>query len=261
MRRKLACVLLAAVLCGGLAACGPGGAGATPPPSQTPTAAVPTPEPTQTPAAPATPAATPEPSPPSPTGEPVPPTGGGGEAPTPEPTPVPTPDAPFPSATAEPTMPPPTQAPGPTDPPTPAPTQEPELSCNVPDATALKAAGLTAGQKMFTNGVTAERFLAQVNDTIARWELVFSDTYGTGGPSDQFNWHTPLTGDLKGQTVLTQVKREVLSALGAANTNTWTDAYKNFDIQVYYSQLIDLLGQPLPWGSPDYQGPALTEIA
>lgn len=264
VRRMLSVLLSAALLCGVLAACGPGGAEATPPPTQTPAADTPTPAPTQVPA---TPAPTPEATP-APTDAPGPlpsPTEGGGEnptpAPTPETTPEPTPDTPRPSPTAGQATPRPSQSPRPTDQPTPAPTQEPELACNVPDATSLKAAGMTAGQKVFTNGVTAEQFLAKVNDTIARWELTFAETYGSNGPSDQFNWHTSLTGNLEGQTVLTQVKREVLSALGASNEKTWTDAYSNFDIQVYYSQLIDLLGQPLPWGSPDYTGPALTQVA
>ncbi len=246
-RQAVFSLLLAALLlCGG---CGPGTAEttATPSPSQTQPAAPPTPEapPVPTPEATPTPEVTP-----TPTAEATP-----TQEVTPSPTPEATPSAevtttptakPSPEVTAAPSAKPTATA---KPEPTPTPTPEPDpISFEVPDATALDAAELAAGTVMFSNGVKAEQFLKEVNAAIARWEEEFAATYGTDGPSDKFNWHTPLTGSLKGKTVLQQVKAEVLEALGT-NQDAGTDAYKNFDIQVYYSRLIDLLGDPLPWGA------------
>lgn len=226
-RAALSLLLAALLLCGG---CGPGTAETpTPTPGQTQAATTPTPEGTPTPDATPTPTAEA-----TPTAEVT-------SAPSSEPAPSSSPEA-----TAAPTG-KPTDTAKPESTPTPTPEPGP-ISFEVPDATALDAAELAAGTVMFSNGVKAEQFLKEVNAAIARWELEFAETYGTDGPSDKFNWHTPLTGSLAGKTVLQQVKAEVLEALGASQ-DAGTDAYKNFDLQVYYSRLIDLLGGPLPWGA------------
>lgn len=75
-------------------------------------------------------------------------------------------------------------------------------------------------------------FLAQVNSQILRWETALGD---------EFNWHYVWTD---GKSVLDHVKDDSLSALGVTEAQG-TAAYKNFDVQVYYSRLIDRLGAPL----------------
>ena len=85
---------------------------------------------------------------------------------------------------------------------------------------------------MFDNGLTAEEYLIAVNNAISAWE----DTLG-----DEFNWHTVWSD---GKSVLKHVKEDSLSALGVTEKQG-TGAYKDFDVQVYYSRLIDLTGETL----------------
>lgn len=96
---------------------------------------------------------------------------------------------------------------------------------------ALEAAYLPSGAVVLV-GVTSEDFLTAVNDSIARWETALGDG---------FNWHVE-TGD--GKTVLEHVKAETLAALGVT-AEQGGELYKEFDYQVYYSRLIDLLGESL----------------
>lgn len=221
MKKTLLCTLMVILLCGGLAACSHGGPEATPTPTQTPAADPPTWEPTQTPAAPIS----------SPTGEPVPPSGGGGETPTPMPTP-------------EPTAPPPSQTPEPASSPTPEPTQEPGPSDQVPD-TALTAAGLKADTVLFADGLTAGEYLASVMEGIAALERR-DEALGV-----EFNWFHTLED---GTTYLNSVRyrllldREIvrLSERGVATYLVEpTEAFTNFDVQVFYSRYIDLTGEIL----------------
>lgn len=106
------------------------------------------------------------------------------------------------------------------------------------DCSPFTAARLSPDEEMFTTGLTADQYLTAVNDAIATWE----DTLGS-----DFNWHTD-TGD--GKTVLEHVKDDSLTALGIDPSpknirNLQTFAYENFDVQVYYSRLIDLIGGTL----------------
>lgn len=100
---------------------------------------------------------------------------------------------------------------------------------------ALEAAYLSSGAVVLV-GVTSEEFLTAVNHSIAQWEAALGDG---------FNWHAE-TGD--GKTVLEHVKEDTLSALGVT-AEQGGELYKDFDYQVYYSRLIDLLGETL---APDY---------
>lgn len=57
----------------------------------------------------------------------------------------------------------------------------------------------------------------------------------------EFNWHYV---DVDGKTVSDGVKEQALSNLGVS-AEAGTEAYRDFDYQVYYSRLIDLMGGPL----------------
>jgi hypothetical protein len=103
------------------------------------------------------------------------------------------------------------------------------------DYAIFEAAGMTPYTGLFP-GVEAEVFLTEVNTQIARWEAALGD---------DFNWHAD-TGD--GKTVLKHVKEDSLTALGVAERDG-VQSYKDFDVQVYYSRLIDLTGKTL---QPDY---------
>lgn len=103
------------------------------------------------------------------------------------------------------------------------------------DHAMFKAAGMTPYTGLFP-GVEAEAFLPEVNAQIARWETTLGD---------DFNWHAD-TGD--GKTVLKRVKADTLTALGVSERDG-VQSYKDFDVQVYYSRLIDLTGKTL---QPDY---------
>lgn len=100
------------------------------------------------------------------------------------------------------------------------------------DYSPFTAAYLTPDTVMFDTGLTAEEFLITINNAIAAWE----DALG-----DEFNWHYVWTD---GKSVLDHVKEDSLSALGVTEKQG-TGAYQDFDVQVYYSRLIDLTGETL----------------
>ncbi len=119
------------------------------------------------------------------------------------------------------------------------------------DYSPFTAAYLTPSAVMFSNGVTAEAFLGQVNAAIGKYEAALGDG---------FNWHAD-GGD--GKTVLEHVKADTLTALGVTG-EMGTQAYKDFDVQVYYSRLIDLMGGPLgqePQGPETEKSYTLTEMS
>jgi len=99
------------------------------------------------------------------------------------------------------------------------------------DISPFTAARLSPSTLMFQNGVTAEEYLIAVNNAITAWE----DALG-----DDFNWHAVWSD---GKSVLDHVKDDPLTALGVTE-DLATQAYKDFDVQVYYSRLIDLMGGP-----------------
>ena len=106
------------------------------------------------------------------------------------------------------------------------------LSFTPADYSPFTAAYLTPDTVMFDNGLTAEEYLITVNNAIAAWEAALGE---------DFNWHYVWTD---GKSVLNHVKEDSLSALGVT-AKQGTQAYKDFDVQVYYSRLIDLTGNTL----------------
>ena len=106
------------------------------------------------------------------------------------------------------------------------------LSFTPEDYSSFTAAYLTPDTAMFENGLSAGEYLTAVNNAIAAWETALGD---------DFNWHHVWTD---GKSVLTHVKEDSLTALGVT-AETGTQAYQDFDVQVYYSRLIDLMGGPL----------------
>lgn len=98
------------------------------------------------------------------------------------------------------------------------------------------AAECRPGDVFFTNGVTAERYLDTVNALITEAELSFRRQ------GAEFNWFSKYVAEY--DHVLAFVKGEALVRLGVAR-ETGTQLYKDFDVQVYYSRLVDLLGGPL----------------
>lgn len=100
------------------------------------------------------------------------------------------------------------------------------------DYSPFAAAYLTPDTVMFGNGLTAKEFLITVNNAISAWE----DALG-----EEFNWHFVWTD---GKSVLDHVKDDSLSAMGVTEKQG-TEAYKDFDVQVYYARLIDLTGETL----------------
>ena len=100
------------------------------------------------------------------------------------------------------------------------------------DYSPFTAAHLTPDTVMFDSGVTAEEYLITVNNAISAWEAALGE---------DFNWHAVWTD---GKSVLTHVKEDSLSALGVTEKQG-TEAYRDFDVQVYYSRLIDLTGETL----------------
>ena len=102
------------------------------------------------------------------------------------------------------------------------------------DYAPFTAAYMEPGTVVFDNGVTAEEFLYEVNISISAAE------YGAARRGQEFNWHY---ADVNGKTTLENVKAAVLD--GLAEESMGTQAYKDFDYQVYYSRLIDLTGETL----------------
>lgn len=108
------------------------------------------------------------------------------------------------------------------------------------DYSSFTAAYLTPDTVMFDTGATAEEFLKWVNARI------FQAEEAAMVEGVEFNWHNILGGTDK--TYLAWVKAQVLEDL-EVTSKQGTQAYKDFDYQVYYSRLIDLTGKPL---QPDY---------
>lgn len=98
------------------------------------------------------------------------------------------------------------------------------------DYAPFRAAGVTPATPFFP-GISAEAYLTTVNGLIARLEKLCDDN------GMEFNWLNTY-GD---QTFRDYVSAEALSRLGA-DAAAGTGAYKAFDLQVYYSKLIDLNG-------------------
>lgn len=102
------------------------------------------------------------------------------------------------------------------------------------------AAYLTPSTVMFDTGLRAEEFLITVNNAISAWEAALGE---------EFNWHYVWTD---GKSVLDHVKEDSLSALGVT-AKQGTQAYQDFDVQVYYARYISITGETL---APD-QGAAV----
>lgn len=106
------------------------------------------------------------------------------------------------------------------------------------DYTPFRAAGVAPAEVFFTNGVTAEQYLTEVNARIAFLEYV-CDYNGI-----EFNWFNTY-GPYAEQTFLEYVTDGAVTALGV-NRSMGTQYYGLFDVQVYYTRLIDLRsGEPL----------------
>ena len=110
------------------------------------------------------------------------------------------------------------------------------ISFTPADYSPFTAAYMTPDTVVFSSGLPAKEYLTAVNNAIAAWEAALGD---------EFNWHYVWTD---GKTVLAHVKEDTLTALGVTEA-MGTQAYEDFDVQVYYSRLIDLTGKPL---QPDY---------
>lgn len=100
------------------------------------------------------------------------------------------------------------------------------------DYSPFTAACLTPDTVLFDTGLTAEEYLTTVNNAISAWEAALGE---------EFNWHTVWSD---GKSVLQHVKEDSLSALGLTEKQG-TQAYKDFDVQVYYARLIDITGETL----------------
>ncbi|WP_186566839.1 S-layer homology domain-containing protein [Lawsonibacter celer] len=97
------------------------------------------------------------------------------------------------------------------------------------DYAPFAAAGLKPADVLFTNGVTAQQYLPVVMERIGELEAACA------AEGVEFNWfHT--YGE---QTFLDYVKKSALSSLGVTRA-MGTQLYQNFDVQVFYSRLIDL---------------------
>lgn len=97
------------------------------------------------------------------------------------------------------------------------------------DYTPFAAAGLKPSDVLFTGGTTAGAWLPYVQGLIDGLE---ADCAAQGM---EFNWFNTVDG----VTFLDYVKNTALSHFGVT-AKEGTDLYKNFDVQVYYSKVIDL---------------------
>lgn len=97
------------------------------------------------------------------------------------------------------------------------------------DYTPFTAAGLKPTDVLFTTGVTARQYLTVVTGLIAELE----DACTAAGM--EFNWFHTYGEEI----FLNYVKNGATAALGVTRRQG-TDLYKNFDVQVFYSRLIDL---------------------
>lgn len=115
---------------------------------------------------------------------------------------------------------------------------EQRLTMTLADYTPFRAAGVPPTTVFFTNGVTAEQYLKEVNSLIAFLEYL-CDYNGI-----EFNWFNTY-GQEGEQTFLEYVTDTALSNLGVTRS-MGTQAYGTFNLQVYYARLIDLRdGEPL----------------
>lgn len=99
------------------------------------------------------------------------------------------------------------------------------------DISMFLAARMTPYTGLFQD-VYAKDLLPVINEHIAKWEAALGD---------DFNWHADA-GD--GKTVLEHVKEDPLTGFWVSQKDAW-ESYKDFDVQVYYSRLIDLTGKTL----------------
>lgn len=116
----------------------------------------------------------------------------------------------------------------------------PELRSAEPlaDYSPFLAAGVAPSTQFFTNGVTAEKYLTKVNELITFLENICTQN------GVEFNWLNTY-GPYAEQTFLEYVTDTALSDLGVTRS-MGTQAYGTFNVQVYYSRLIDQRdGQPL----------------
>lgn len=96
----------------------------------------------------------------------------------------------------------------------------------------FEAAYLTPDTVMFDTGVKADEFLITINNAITAWETTLGE---------DFNWHYVWTD---GKSVLDHVKEDSRSALGVT-AKQGTQAYQDFDVQVYYARYISITGETL----------------
>ncbi len=97
------------------------------------------------------------------------------------------------------------------------------------DYTPFAAAGLKPDHVLFTGGTTAGAYLPYVQGLIDGLE---ADCAAQGL---EFNWFNTVDG----VTFLDYVKNTALTHFGVT-AKEGTEAYKNFNVQVYYSRVIDL---------------------
>ena len=93
------------------------------------------------------------------------------------------------------------------------------------------AAGLKPSDVLFSNGTTAGQYLPYVQELIDGLE---ADCAAAGM---EFNWFNTVDG----VEFLDYVKDTALAHFGVT-AKDGTEAYKNFDVQVYYSRYLDLKG-------------------
>lgn len=116
------------------------------------------------------------------------------------------------------------------------------VSATLADYSPFRAAEVTPATPFFTNGVTAEQYLSKVNELIAFLE----DACANNGT--EFNWHERY-GPYAEMSFLEYVTETALSDLEVTQS-MGTQAYGTFNLQVYYSRLIDQRGGK-PLGGED----------
>lgn len=117
---------------------------------------------------------------------------------------------------------------------------EQRLTMALADYTPFRAAGVPPTTVFFTNGVTAEQYLGKVNELITFLE----DSCTNNGT--EFNWHAWYS--TYGEMTFLQYVTETALADLEVTRSMGTQYYALFDMQVYYSRLIDLRGG-VPLGS------------
>lgn len=102
------------------------------------------------------------------------------------------------------------------------------------DYSPFRAANVTPSTVFFSNGVTAKRYLEEINALIGELEAACVRD------GIEFNWFNTY-GE---QTFLAYVTETALDNLGVARS-MGTQAYSVFNVQVYYSRLLDLRDRQL----------------